>query len=369
MKYIILKSGIFLIGLLGIGLATIIRFDYNWQKRWILDVDIIYPTDIYGDLYQLNLIDNFRIPVDPRIDQYQFNEKHPAIEEADLFVFGDSFLDHPRQKGIPELIMDSLGLKVFYESHYLSPLYMVDLIGVNKSKRRVIIMEVVERYLSTIDITPPDKEEIVKDHHKQESNSTNIYDGMGKYIDPITMFIFPKNPDKSYEFLFKRAKYLNRINSWINTLRFNYFGYMNEMTPVFSKSPPFLFYHETVDDSKYSYFHFHSDDEVEKIADNIEFIRNYLLENYNLDFVLFPIPNKMTIHHDLVTDIPYDNFLPRVYRELEWRDIPVIKIYNEFKNSSEVLYYPTDTHWNTRGMNIGYQNTIEKLKELSVLNN
>jgi hypothetical protein len=343
----------------------LIRCDYEWQKENVLDKDIVYDTDIYGDLYQICMVDNFRIMIDPRRAQYQFSEKQPSTEDADVLIFGDSFLDHPRQKGIHELIADSTGLRVFYESHYLTPIYMADLVGIEKSRKRVMIMEVVERYVSTIDAYKPEPAP-AESQLEDESTSDNypVVDWASQASRTAIAFLFPKDADQSYEFLVRRGIFINRISALISTIKFDLFGYINETTPVFSKDPPMLFYHESVDSSKYSYFHYHSDEEITAIVENLKEIHDYLLENYNLEFVLFPVPNKITIAHKLVTEEPYDNFLPRFFEKMEEKELPIIKIYEEFVTSDRLLYYPNDTHWNTLGMNLAYKIVVSRLAEI-----
>jgi len=363
MKSILLKIALLLTTLISILLSVVIRLDYDIKKEWLFDKDIIYDTDVYGDLYQICLIEDFRIPVEPRIRQYQFSEKHPSSEEAEIFILGDSFLDHPRQIGIPELISDSLGVKVFYDSHYLSPLYMLGHYNIKKGKRRILILEVVERYLNTIDpmIGPSDDlEESISEQQIEISQPLLIMKLLGGIMD----FIFPRNQEMEYEYLLNRSKYLGRITSFISTLRFRLFGYINEMTPVYSLNPPFLFYHETVDQSKHSYFHKHTDEEIRATAANLANMRDYLSSSYNLELIVMPIPNKITIYHEFVTEVPYDDYLPRLYGELEKQGLPVVKLYDSFRGSPELIYYPNDTHWNTEGMNLAYQKTIEKLFEL-----
>ena len=363
MKSILLKTALLLTALIATMLSVAIRLDYDVKKKWLLDKDIIYDTDTYGDLYHICLIEDFRIPVEPRIRQYQFSEKHPSSDDAEMFILGDSFLDHPRQIGIPELISDSLRIKVFYDSHYLSPLFMMGHYGIEKGKRRVLVLEVVERYLNTIDPMLPSDQEIGQNKLEEQIEASKPVPIINAFTGILDYF-FPGNQDVEFEYFLNRSKYIGRITSFISTVRFRLFGYINEMTPVYSRNPPFLFYHESVDQSKHSYFHNHTDEEIRGVAANLAYMRDYLSLTYNLELVVMPVPNKITIYNEFVTGVPYDNYLPRLYRELENEGVHVIKLYDDFRKSKELMYYPNDTHWNTDGMNMGYQKTVEKLLEL-----
>jgi len=65
-------------------------------------------------------------------------------------------------------------------------------------------------------------------------------------------------------------------------------------------------------------------------------------------------------YHKVRPEDTYDEFLPRLYDELEKTGITHVNIYNDFIKSEEPLYYGTDTHWNKNGVDI----TIERLLEL-----
>ncbi len=67
--------------------------------------------------------------------------------------------------------------------------------------------------------------------------------------------------------------------------------------------------------------------------------------------VFMAIPSKYTIYHTLINDDPYNDFLPRLYAGLEGAGYPCIRLYEDFMNADEVLYYGTDTHWTGKGLN------------------
>ena len=81
---------------------------------------------------------------------------------------------------------------------------------------------------------------------------------------------------------------------------------------------------------------------------------------------MFPIPGKMTVYGRDYGAGAYNNFLPQLYERLEENGVPVIKIFDEFMASDEMLFYPTDTHWNSNGIEIGMHGLLEKLDSLGV---
>ena len=83
------------------------------------------------------------------------------------------------------------------------------------------------------------------------------------------------------------------------------------------------------------------------------------------------IPSKYTIYHRVVNNDKYNNFIPRLYQGLEQRNIPVIRVYEDYTNYVErhdmdhPLYYGTDTHWTERGLNMALNNTLEEIRTIN----
>ncbi|NJK95978.1 MAG: hypothetical protein HC905_14620 [Bacteroidales bacterium] len=74
--------------------------------------------------------------------------------------------------------------------------------------------------------------------------------------------------------------------------------------------------------------------------------------------IFLAVPSKYTIYHKLLNNDLYNNFLPRLYKELESRKIPVVKLLDHYQKSDELLYYPTDAHWTQAGLDIALKKTL-----------
>jgi hypothetical protein len=122
-----------------------------------------------------------------------------------------------------------------------------------------------------------------------------------------------------------------------------------------------LFHEEEVDNSNTSFYYQFSDDEINTICNNIADLAQQVREKYNLYMVFMPIPSRYAIYHVVLNQDSYNNFLPRIYEGLEKRGVPVIKLYDVYKNSEEILYYGTDTHWNKKGLDIALDETLKVL--------
>ncbi len=154
------------------------------------------------------------------------------------------------------------------------------------------------------------------------------------------------------------------VDAWY-TMLFRVFGKISDLTPVYSLDPPFLFNRPQVVKNRPSgYFYYHSDSLIARIADNIKAISDSLSHMYNLELVFMPVPNAFTIHHDLVTDYPYDNYLPRLCTALEERGVHTIRLYETFKDPPEFIYHPSDTHLNELGVSMMLDVMVARLEEL-----
>ena len=105
-----------------------------------------------------------------------------------------------------------------------------------------------------------------------------------------------------------------------------------------------------------------SDEELEKIADNLNASKKYL-EDRNCKFILFIAPNKERMYSEYMPESikVYDDTCStdQIIEYLKDNtDINMIWAYNELKryketNPDKPIYYHLDTHWNNLGAYIG----------------
>ncbi len=306
----------------------------------------------YGELYNFNRVNHFKEELPPSGIKYRFTEKHPDLHEADILSFGDSFFDFARIPTFPERLGDTLHKRVFY-ARYDFPLNTLAEENYQKGSSRVLIYETAERYIP---------HRFSKPHENQYKPDTRSE--LRKRLASIWNTVFTKDSEVRYSLLLTRSYPTYRIYSAIATLKFDAFGYIAETTPVYAlnQEVPWLFYYEEVNDDNTSFYYQHSDAEIETYCDNIADLRKKLKEQYNLDMLFFPMPCKYTVYHKFLNQDPYNNLLPRIYKGLEKRGVPVIKLYDDYMQSTEILYYGTDTHWNEKGINIALSKTLDFLK-------
>lgn len=310
----------------------------------------------YGELYYFNFIRHFREKdLPPHGVKYRFTEKHPSLEEADMYLFGDSFFDFTRMKTFPERLGDTLNQRTFY-ARMDRPLQYLAENDFSNSQEKVLLYESAERYVPTR-FTESHTMGVVEDPRS----------GLKKVLSDVRDFLFLENTDVLYQTLLSRNVLTTDIYSCLTTLKFDAFQYITDMTPVYylGGERPWLFYHDQLNGEPSSFYYQHSQDEIDTYCNNIADLATKLYDNYRLKMVFMVIPSKYTIYHNLLNNDPYNNFIPRLYAGLEERGIPVISVYEDFKNADEVIYYGTDTHWNQKGLSIALDNTVELLNDLN----
>lgn len=310
----------------------------------------------YGELYNFNRISHFKEKLPPASEKYRFSSKHPSLEEADIIIFGDSFLDFTRQETFPERLADSTNRKVYFE-RYDFPLKTFTQKGYSNKEPKLFIYETVERNIARRFYKPHTVKISVDSRSKVRQKGA-------KYRD----FLFYKKSEEMYTKLMKRSYFTTNIYAFISTIKFDLFGFISSLTPKYylDDDHPWLFNDKQLNDKNTSFYYQHTQEEIDTYCDNIVDLANKLKKQYNLDFVFLPIPNKYTIYHHLINDDPYNNLLPLVYEGLDKRGIKVVKFLDEFINSEKILFYGTDTHWNKEGVDIALKKTIEILYNFTI---
>ncbi len=311
----------------------------------------------YGELYYHSCIPEFRIEFDNQYGKYTISDKNPDIADADILTYGDSFFDLAFQKCIPELLADTLDKKVFsfvtMDQYRSNPFYLLTERGYTyNSEPKPFIYETVERLL-------PFK------FRKEFPTSFEMrYEDLDRKPLRIQIrdFVFKKNSENLYDLALKQSYLTSKLYSLISMIKFDLFGYISPMTSLYRTHPkPWLFYEMEYTHELGGYYYPYTNEEIQNYADNILHLKNNLKSQYNLDLVFLPVPTRYTIYHKFVNDDPYNNFLPRLYKELDKRGISYVNLYSEFANSPDILYHGTDTHWNPKGVDIALKLVLEKL--------
>jgi hypothetical protein len=314
----------------------------------------------YGDLYYYNCITHFRQDFPPPLRKYRLSEKNPAVNDADVLTFGDSFFDFSFQTTFPERLSDTLSQRVYsfvtQDPAQSNPFCILNNADYPKnSKPKYAIVETIERNIP------------VKFSTAYDLGCSNNTPERSLY-DEIHNMVFKKNSEKIYALILKRGYVINHIYSFFATLRFDLCGYISPLTSKYKlEKEPWLFYEKEYSQEPGGFYYHYTDEELNAYADNILLLSRQLKSNFNLDLIFMPIPNKYTLYHTMINKDRYNDFLPELYAELDKRQVHYINLYHEFTSSPDTLYYGTDTHWKKEGVDKALQLVLEKMNRTNSL--
>jgi len=298
----------------------------------------------YGECYYFSQIKHFKEKGIPAaITKFQYSPQQTTLEEAQILIFGDSFLDISRGSQFPTLLCEKASLEKVHYVYQELPLTYLARNNYMKGSRKILILGLVERYIP------------VKFNSPHTSDySTDVRSKVRKILGNIKDNVFYQRSEELYDALLKRSYATSWIYSKIATLKFDLFGYVSNLTPKYLADPenPWLFYYDQVNNENTSFYYNHTDSDMLNICRNIRDLADQLITKYNIELIFLPIPSQYTLYHRVINNDPYNNFLPRLYHELDKAGIPYIEIYKNLKGSDEILYYGTDGHWNLKGLNM-----------------
>ncbi len=316
----------------------------------------------YGELYYFNMINNFKEnDMPPYHIKYRFSKDMPSINESDILVFGDSFFDFSRMPTFPERLSWQLNKKVYFE-RYDIPLKSLARKNYRNKTPKILIFESSERYVST---------RFYNAHRYYERWRRES--ALSRNYKKALSFVFNPNIEKMFNYMLFQSYFTKPVYSALATFKFNKFGYIPKSTPIytFHKGQPWLFLGESVDEGirETSFYHQFQPEDIDLYCNNIANLSEKLREHYNLYLIFIVLPSKYTVYHKLVNNHKYNNFIPAIYKGLEERKVPVVKVFNDFMNSDDLMFYPTDTHWTPAGLEIALKKTIQVMDSVKTIHN
>ncbi len=312
-----------------------------------------------GDLYRFAKVLEFKTTMPARVCR-EGDEPDSDPDTASMIIIGDSFMETCRgHVPFPADIASRTGRSVYpeyagLEPECFDPVYFCWKNNLDPDKKRTIVLERIERYILHDYINPPD---------------TDYADIKGSENERVSWLTTVKHrwftqAEKNYEVFLTSSDIMSPVIELWNTFRFATLRQISDQTPRYSINPPFLFEKEEVSPVMNTSFYFrHTDSVIAKIADNLAFFKQMLKERYNADFWFMPVPNAYTLYHRFVTKDRYDNYIPRLCEALEKRGVRVINLYPAFRASDEILFFPTDTHWNAEGEQLAAQVAMKSLAQ------
>jgi acetyltransferase AlgX (SGNH hydrolase-like protein) len=325
-------------------------------------VEYYWDRTKYGEMYYFSMIKHFREEgLPPAKEKFELSERQATINEAEILTFGDSFFEFSRLKQFPERMADDFQKRVHTVKEDFPLKYLQDL-SYNDTLPKLLVYERTERYI-------PISFEI-----EHTLNSAVVHDlSSGRDVmSKMKNMLFYKKSEELYNVVLKRSYLTTGLYSFFSTLKFDLFGQISKMTPVYhlDGDRSWLFYFDQLDGEKTSFYYQHSAEEMDMICNNMADLADKLKKEYNIYLVYLPIPAKYTINHELMNQDKYNGFLPSLYEGLDERRIRYVNIYNDFLESPDTLYYRTDSHWTQAGIDLAYSRTMDYIEsdpELKVL--
>lgn len=326
----------------------------------------VAATPVYqgGDLYEINLIQNFK----QDIKIWGLKPGSP-VDQARYIVLGDSFfylgLD---SEPVLHYLQDTLIGGVFYQQKQqgITPVNYLNQAGFKKGAPKIFVWETVERssldgaLALSADLNPPPAKQ--GKFEQLKSLAVLLANKLGPYLS-----IF--KPDKPrVEYLIRNNLLAKPLVVWLKNKDFEWFGDIDNVTPLYSTKPDMLFLNAEVA------FHNNSDkvNEINRLADSIAQESVLLKREYNLQLVYVPIPDKLSIYFNAVKlpyPYSYDRYLPFLEQALADRGVVVVDVYGVFSrfrqtNPNELLYYSGDTHYTPLGKTMAETELIKTLNQL-----
>jgi hypothetical protein len=292
-----------------------------------------------GDLYRLCDLDQFR-------ERITFaKQKPPApLEDAEILTLGDSFFNSSLgsdlfanelagRGGFP---VHNLPAGDFFEP-YSYPIAFLNAIGYKPERRRILILETVERsslertgtYLASID---------------------NKLTSAGTLTNRINALAFRMLKNNDVIYFFEHNLLIHPVSKWLKNVRFRWFDIIDESIGAYTIRPPMLFYNRDIQFASTS----KSDAVLNAASAKVEQLALTLRSRYKLDLIYVVIPDKYSVYRDyLDKERPYDRYIPRLVRMLRGRGVHAVDLYSAYMNyrrtGTDLLYYGSDTHYTGKG--------------------
>lgn len=318
----------------------------NVGKKFLYDCDN-EKNYSYGDLYAFCEISKFK----QKINLVESKKEEDSIESADVILMGDSFFGNTLETEIfANELEKRLQTRVFHiPSHKYKPLSYFQESSYNKSERKILIIEVVERNFFN-------KTGNILNEKNTELPKINFLNTVGKKI-----FM-----NKDIEYFYKHNIIISSLRIHLKEKRFTYLKEIDDRIGSYSENPPMLFLKRAVVFNKTTKTEKQTDQTIKNIVSLNEILKN----EYNIELIFVIIPNKYSIYSDYTNDnYTYDNFIPKINKKLDEMGVKNIDLYSKYieyrvNDNSKLLYYPNDTHYSLLGKNILINEIITTLQNI-----
>ncbi|CAN5269102.1 hypothetical protein BH09BAC6_BH09BAC6_01450 [soil metagenome] len=304
----------------------------------------------YGDLYGLCYLPAYRFKLEP-FKSYNKNTTRPVSNKI-LYVIGDSYLADKVLSGAFDKFDDVI---------FLDRRFPFGPITLDSTKQNYLVMEFAERNLNDFDFSKTGEVKWSKTDILNKSNYNTAYSinrvnsGLPTTIpERVNKAIFNKELSRNIELLLFDDKIFTPLKQLKATINYRLFNRLAKEVAV-STDKKRLLMNITVDTSyRQSDFREVNARELDQLTGNLAIANKYYLSIGFKKVLLSVIPNAVSVYDE--KRMHYNRLLERVEQNNRF---PVISIFKNFKNTSQNLYYRSDTHWNPVGLDV-WVNEVNK---------
>jgi hypothetical protein len=300
---------------------------------------IFTPSGVYGDLYELTHLGNFKehnyieqstLPIP------HFSEKH-IEKDKNLYIIGDSFT-----KGI------DLRNFIANKTAFIRIGVNSSEVALDKKQKNILIIQNVERGI--VDRFRDNQYETtfegLSGYYTKETKRKLDTPSKEGNVPAMLKDFGTANIEDRLQYLCFKNKFSEGIKEFKSGLNFMLFGRIDGMH-VLSKNEKFLYYrNEASVEERTSSFYPLEDKIIKECSNNATKITKYY-HSMGFDEVYFVfVPNKVSICSP--EDHQYNHQIERIQLQQN-PTFKVIDLYSEMVNRQD-FYHKGDGHWNKKGM-------------------
>jgi len=299
--------------------------------------------------------------------------------ESDLFLIGDSFIPHfdeiiesKTDKNVftmfsHESMIDGRKIESLFNHVNFKKLLETYHIPEEKARSRKFVLVSIERFVfDRLGKSLPERPAGFIDNTSriEQLEKYKIAIGLSNFRDKLTYYpplIYDNFVDRGrrYGFMWQKSSLSFGLSQGLKKMRRSFWGKVIKLEVIkkgdwnfVEKS--FINYERPIKRTPLY---------INKVVNNLLSIKKMLKKDYNLELVFMPIPDKISVYGDQHLENNYDGYLSKLYEELEKNDVPVVNLLDEFRNQKDTLYFKNDAHWNKKGLELGVDILLEKLKQ------
>jgi hypothetical protein len=315
-----------------------------------------YDKFRYGDLFGISFLPGYKHEL-AKEPAYVKKKKYNIPKAIDLYLINDSYVGF-------HLAVDSnfYGISKIKHKDWFDSIPIETVL--DTSKINVLLFEVSERYFRYISDSITLKKQVVvmKNTTSARTEIQNMEPRHTGFFEDMFSYIFNKQTNENLEFNAFDYHFITPLRELKAEINYKFFNRVSKEVVV-SDHNDNLYFAATIDTSeKSSSFNYLPKEEVTSTIAWLNASYKYY-KKLGFDEVYFTIvPNPVSV---LCPDrSKYNHLIPIITHDSSLR-MPMIDLFDIFRNYPTPVYFKSDTHWNDDGFTIWLNLFHERLKALS----